>query len=71
MLGVQEYKLKIDRIIERLPESKVEELLNYATYLSTRYSKQTQSWIDASSLILQQEALKKIWDDPEEDIYEL
>jgi hypothetical protein len=71
MLGVQEYKLKIDRIIERLPESKVEELLDYATYLSTRYSKQTQSWIDASSLILQQEALKKIWDDPEEDIYEL
>jgi hypothetical protein len=71
MLGVQEYKLKIDRIIERLPESKVEELLNYATYLSTRYSKQTESWIDASSLILQQEALKKIWDDPEEDIYEL
>jgi hypothetical protein len=71
MLGVQEYKLKIDRIIERLPESKVEELLDYATYLSTRYSKQTKSWIDASSLILQQEALKKIWDDPEEDIYEL
>jgi hypothetical protein len=71
MLGVQEYKLKIDRIIERLPESKVEELLDYATYLSTRYSKQTESWIDASSLILQQEALKKIWDDPEEDIYEL
>ena len=71
MLGVQEYKTKIDRIIERLPESKIEELLDYATYLSTRYSKETGSGVDASSLILQQEALKKIWDDPGEDIYEL
>ncbi|UCH94539.1 MAG: DUF2281 domain-containing protein [Candidatus Aminicenantes bacterium] len=71
MLAVQEYKLKIDRIIDRLPESKIEELLDYATYLSTKYSQQTESGVDASSLILQQEALKKIWDDPEEDIYEL
>ena len=71
MLAVQEYKLKIDRIIERLPESKIEELLDYATYLSTRYSRQTESGVDVSSLILQQEALKKIWDDPGEDIYEL
>lgn len=29
------------------------------------------SQIDKSSLIIQQEALKKIWDSSEEDVYEL
>lgn len=77
MLPVQEYKLRIDSIIERLPEQKVEELLDYATFLSSRYSRQekqpeqTKSAVDEESLILQQESLKQIWDHPEEDIYEL
>jgi len=71
MLVAQEYKIKINRIIEGLPEAKIEELLDYATYLNARYSGQTESEVDKGSLILQQEALKKIWDDPEEDIYEL
>jgi len=77
MLPLQEYKLKIDNIIERLPGEKVEELLDYATFLSSRYSRQEEqpgqakSVVDEESLILQQESLKKIWDHPEEDIYEL
>jgi hypothetical protein len=77
MLPVKEYKLKIDNIIEQLPEEKVEELLDYATYLSYRYSRQMKqpdqikSAVSKESLILQQESLKKIWDNPEEDIYEL
>lgn len=77
MLPVQEYKLRIDSIIERLPNQKVEELLDYATFSSSRYSReekrpeQTQSAVDEESLMLQQESLKKIWDHPEEDIYEL
>lgn len=29
------------------------------------------SQVDKSSLVLQQEVLKKIWDSPEEDIYDL
>ncbi len=77
MLAVQEYKLRIDSIIEQLPEEKVEELLDYATFLSSRYSRQmkqpeqAKSGVDEESLMLQQESLKKIWDHPEEDIYEL
>ena len=77
MLPVQEYKLRIDSIIERLPNQKVEELLDYATFLIDRYSReekgpeQTKSAVDEESLMLQQESLKKIWDHPEEDIYEL
>ena len=77
MLPVQEYKLKIDNIIEQLPEEKVEELLDYAIFLSSRYSgqmkqpDQIKSAVNEESLILQQESLKKIWDHPEEDIYEL
>jgi hypothetical protein len=77
MLPVQEYKLRIDSIIEQLPDEKVEELLDYATFLNHRYSKQTKqpgqskSGINEESLMLQQESLKKIWDHPEEDIYDL
>ena len=68
---VQEYKIKIDSIIDRLPRAKVEELLDYATYLNFKYSDQQGSGITEESLILQQESLKRIWDNPEEDIYEL
>lgn len=70
MLNVQEYKSQIDTIIEQLPESKVEELLDYASFLRARFLKQQKSQIGEESLLLQQESLKKIWDDPEEDIYE-
>jgi hypothetical protein len=64
------YKIKIDSIIDRLPEAKVEELLDYASYLGSRYSP-PQEGVTEESLLLQQEALKKIWDNPEEDIYDL
>jgi hypothetical protein len=70
MNTVQAYKIKIDRIIDRLPEAKVEELLDYASYLGARYSHRPEG-VTEESLLLQQEALKKIWDHPEEDIYEL
>jgi len=71
MVSVQEYKVKIDSIIDRLPREKVEELLDYAAYLNTRYVEQPKSAISKESLLLQQESLKRIWDHPEEDIYEL
>lgn len=34
-------------------------------------NEQIPSPVDMDSLLLQQEALKKIWSNPEEDIYEL
>jgi hypothetical protein len=74
MQPANEYKLRIDSIIDRLPDEKVEELLDYADFLIARYSGQMgqiKSGIDDDSLILQQESLKKIWDHPDEDIYEL
>ena len=71
MLSVQEYKFKIEIIIDQLPEEKVEELFDYAAYLNDRYVKQSKSATSEESLLLQQESLKKIWDNPEEDIYEL
>jgi hypothetical protein len=71
MLSIQEYKSKIDHIIDRLPESKVGELLDYAAYLSLKYTDRVESGVDEESLMLQQESLKRIWDHPEEDIYEL
>ena len=46
------------------------ELMDYAVYLGSRYSPRQQG-VTEESLLLQQEALKKIWDNPEEDIYEL
>jgi hypothetical protein len=71
MEAVQEYKVKIEKIINQLPISKVEELFDYADYLGSRYPKKNKSGVDEESLILQQESLKDIWDNPEEDIYEL
>lgn len=71
MLSVQEYKTKIVGIIDQLPEEKIEELFDYAEFLSSRSSKQTKSAVNKESLMLQQESLKKIWDHPKEDIYEL
>jgi len=70
MKTVQAYKIKIDSIIDQLPVAKVEELMDYASYLGYRYSSRQQG-VTEESLLLQQEALKKIWDNPEEDIYEL
>lgn len=71
MLSTQEYKVKIDSIIDLLPESKVEELLDYAAYLNSMYSDHSKSQVNEESLLLQQESLKNIWDNSEEDIYEL
>jgi hypothetical protein len=38
MLSVQECKTEIVKIIDRLPDSKIEELLDYASFLGSRYS---------------------------------
>ncbi|NIM13365.1 MAG: hypothetical protein GTO45_14725 [Candidatus Aminicenantes bacterium] len=43
MLSVQECKLRIGSIIDSLPEDKLEELVDYAIFLSSRYSDETGS----------------------------
>jgi len=43
MFSAQECKTKIVGIIDRLPDAKIEELLDYASFLSSRYSTPPES----------------------------
>ena len=64
------YEKDLINIFERLPEDKANELLDFAHFLAFQYSKKPSSGVDKAALLLQQKALSKIWDNPEEDIYE-
>ncbi len=70
MLAMQQYKTDLSKILENLPEEKILELIDFARFLMNRYST-TESGVDKSSLVSQQNALNHIWNHPEEDIYEL
>ena len=61
---------EIIEVLRQLPESKIDEVLDFVEYLQNK-SERECSGIDRTSLQLQQESLKKIWDSPEEDLYEL
>ena len=61
---------EIIEVLQQLPDSKIEEVLDFVEYLQNK-SERERSGIDKSSLQLQQQSLKKIWDSPEEDLYEL
>jgi len=61
---------EIIEVLRKLPDSKIEEVLDFVEYLQNK-SERERSGIDKSSLQLQQQSLKKIWDSPEEDLYEL
>ena len=60
----KEYILKS---IEILPPQKVQEVIDFIEFLRRRAK---PSGVDEPSLLLQQDALAKIWGD-EEDLYEL
>ena len=62
----KEYILKS---IETLPPEKLQEVIDFIDFLQMRSHLQ-QSIVDESSLLLQQNALAKIWEN-EEDLYEL
>jgi len=62
----KEYILKN---IETLPPEKLQEVIDFIDFLQIR-SQLQQSMVDESSLLLQQNALAKIWEN-EEDLYEL
>ena len=62
----KEYILKS---IETLPPEKLQEVIDFIVFLQIR-SQLQQSIVDEPFLLLQQNALAKIWEN-EEDLYEL
>jgi hypothetical protein len=71
MIATQYNQVELAEILEQLPKEKVAEVIDFGRYLLTKYAKPSSSQIDESALSLQQQALSKIWDDSEEDVYEL
>jgi hypothetical protein len=71
MQNVKDCKTELLQLINDLPEEKVIELFDYARFLVSEYCRKRVSQIDRDSLLLQQQALSKIWDNAEEDLYEL
>ena len=63
-------KEEILELLDKLPDSRIEEVLDFVEYLRIK-DQGVNSGIDEPSLRLQQGSLKRIWDSPEEDIYEL
>ena len=64
-----ECKENILKSIEKLPSQKVQEVIDFIEFLKMKSHLKT-SGVDTPSLLLQQDALTKIWED-EEDPYEL
>lgn len=71
MPQLKQYELELIKVVDKLPENKVLELIDFAKFLKSQYIGTPRSQIDKGSLLLQQTSLSKIWDDPEEDIYDL
>ncbi len=73
MLSLQDYKVRIAKIIDRLPDQKVIELMDYAAFLSSRYgdSKGTDKGMDDDTLMMQSDVMKSTLTNPQEDIYKL
>lgn len=71
MKNIKEYEETLSKVLEQLPEGKVVEVIDFATFLLNQYAHTGASHVDTASLLIQQKALKRIWDNPEEDIYEL
>jgi len=71
MLKLKQYENELIKVIDKLPEDKVIEVLDFAKFIQSQHSHISSSQIDKGSLLLQQKSLSKIWDSPEEDIYDL
>ncbi len=71
MLKLRQYEKELIKVVDKLPEDKVIEVIDFAKFLKSQHSGTSKSQIDESSLLLQQKSLSKIWDSSEEDIYEL
>jgi hypothetical protein len=71
MPQLKKSEMELIKVVDKLPEDKVLELIDFAKFLKSQYIGTSRSQIDKSSLLLQQTSLSKIWDNPEEDIYDL
>ena len=71
MLKLRQYEKELIKVVDKLPEDKVIEIIDFAKFLKSQHPDTSKSHIDESSLLLQQRSLGKIWDSPEEDIYDL
>jgi len=71
MLKLRQYEKELIKVVDKLPENKVLEVIDFAKFLKSQHYNSSKSQIDESSLLLQQRSLGKIWDSPEEDIYDL
>ncbi|MCH8317584.1 MAG: DUF2281 domain-containing protein [Bacteroidetes bacterium] len=71
MSALEKYKIELTEALTNLPEEKVVELIDFVRFLDNQYSRKSKSAVDKNFLILQQKSLGKIWDNPEEDVYEL
>ncbi len=71
MLKLKQNEIELIKLVDKLPDDKVLEVIDFARFLKSQQSRTSRSNIDESSLLLQQKSLSKIWDSPEEDIYDL
>jgi len=71
MIATQYNKAELVEMLEQLPDEIIAEVIDFGKYLTSQYPQKSGSQIDERALLLQQNALSKIWDDPEENVYEL
>jgi hypothetical protein len=71
MLKLKQYETELINVVDKLPEDKIIEVIDFAKFLTSQHPGTSKSQIDESSLLLQQRSLGKIWDSTEEDIYDL
>ena len=71
MIATQYNRAELVEMLEQLPDEIIVEVIDFGKYLASKYSQKSGSQIDEGALLLQQQALAKIWSDPEEDVYEL
>jgi len=71
MLKLRQYEKELIKVVDKLPDDKVIEVIDFAKFLRSQHPGKSKSQIDENSLLLQQRSLGKIWDSPEEDIYDL
>jgi hypothetical protein len=63
------YEESITQKLQDLSPELLEEVIDFIDFLKIKRMK--KSYIDVSSLLLQQENLSRIWDSENEDLYEL
>ena len=65
----REYTSELTRVLRALPDEKVAAVVEFARRISRPVASADE--IEQGALLLQQQSLSSIWDDPAEDLYEL